>query len=233
MISRTFSKRLELSLLNKRKRFWHISLYPARTADIHSRNHYRRKRVTMSEPATEMFDAVITQKEQPPKPPREMSQAAITSFFYGTLQLLFTSIASALVFALMQGMKAFESALSGPADSNEGTDTLNLADMQKMIEEMGMTDPALSPAAPNPSTVPALPVQGGSGFPFDSTPSQIVPMEFFAILLTHGFGLLGLLTAFVAFGAVSKGKTGRGLAITGLFSSFLSFVIAFIVALAV
>lgn len=184
----------------------------------------------MSEPATEMFDTVSTQKEQPPKPPREMSQAAITSFFYGTLQLLFTSIASALVFALMQGMKAFESALSVPAG---GADTPDLTDMQKMIEQMGITDPALSPAVPDPSTVPALPVQRGSGFSLESSPSQIIPMEFFAILLTHGFGLLGLLTACVAFGAVSKGKSGRGLAITGLLSSFLSFVIAFMVALAV
>jgi hypothetical protein len=183
----------------------------------------------MSEPATEMFDTVSVQKGQQPKPPREISQAAIASFLYGTLQLLFTSISSALVLALMQGMEAFESAMSGPTGGNGGTDTPDLADMQKMIEELGIADPT----SPNPPTVPAIPVQESSGFSFESTPSQIVTTEFFAVLLTHGFGLLGLLTAFIAFGAVSKGKSGRGLAITGLMSSFLSFVIAFMVALTV
>jgi hypothetical protein len=183
----------------------------------------------MSEPATEMFDTVSVQKGQQPKPPREISQASIASFLYGTLQLLFTSISSALVLALMQGMEAFESAMSGPTGGNGGTDTPDLADMQKMIEELGIADPT----SPNPPTVPAIPVQESSGFSFESTPSQIVTTEFFAILLTQGFGLLGLLTAFIAFGAVSKGKSGRGLAITGLMSSFLSFVIAFMVALTV
>lgn len=187
----------------------------------------------MSEPATEMFDTVSVQKGQQPKPPREISQASIASFLYGTLQLLFTSISSALLVALMQGMEAFESAMSGPTGDNGGTDTSDLADMQKMIEELGMADPTLNPTSPTSPIVPAIPVQESLGFSFDSTPSQIVTTEFFAILLTHGFGLLGFLAAFIAFGAVSKGKSGRGLAITGLMSSFLSFVIAFMVALTV
>jgi hypothetical protein len=57
----------------------------------------------MSEPATEMFDTVRDQKESQPRPPREMSQAAIASFLYGTLQLLFTAIGSAVAVTLMQG----------------------------------------------------------------------------------------------------------------------------------
>lgn len=180
----------------------------------------------MSEPATEMLDTVSDQKEFQPKPPREMSQAAIASFLYGTLQLLFTAIGSAVAMTLMQGMKAFESAMSGSTGSNAGTNSKDVADVQKMIEELGI-------ASPTPSSVPVAPTQGISGFSFESTPSQIAPMEFLIILLTHGFGLLGLLTAFIAFSAVAKGKSGRGLAITGLVSSLLSFVIAFILALAI
>jgi hypothetical protein len=182
----------------------------------------------MSAPETEIFDAVEVKQDKPAKPPREMSQAAIMSFFYGTLQLLLTAVGSVLVVLLMQGMKAFGSALSAPTDSKEGMDNSDLADVQKMIEELGITDPSLTQqGAPSSSGVPV-----GVGMPFESSPSHIMPMELLVILLTHGFGIFGVITAIISFSAIRKGKAGSGLAVTGLISSFLSFIIAFTVALA-
>lgn len=190
----------------------------------------------MSEPQTELIDTVTVQPEKQPKPAREMSQAAIASFFYGTLQLLSTMIGSALVVVIAQSMKAFQSAMTtDPTGVIGGTDTPDLAEMQKMIEELGITDPSIpappaTGATPDATTVPAMP--SIPGFSMEATPNAIVTHEVLIILLTHGFGIFGLFTAFIAFGAASKGKSGRGLAVTGLISSFLSFVIAFMVALA-
>lgn len=190
----------------------------------------------MSEPQTELIDTVVVQPEKQSKPAREMSQAAIASFFYGTLQLLSTMIGSALVIVIAQSMKAFQSAMpTGLDGSSEGTETPDLAEMQKMIEELGIVDPSLPTSPPTGTTpdvtaVPAMPTV--PGFSMEATPNAIVTHEFLTILLTHGFGLLGLFTAFIAFGAASNGKNGRGLAVTGLVSSFLSFFIAFMVALA-
>lgn len=178
----------------------------------------------MSEPATEMFETVSVKKETKVKPAREMSQAAITSFFYGTLQLLFTSISSALVLVLMYGIKVATAASASPTGASGGTDTANLAEIQKMI---GGTVPSAA-APPEPSAIPGMPNLSGLTAP--STPHQIVPLEVLVILLTNGFGILSLITAVVAFRATSKGKSGRGLAVTGFISSFISFVIAFGVA---
>jgi hypothetical protein len=192
----------------------------------------------MSEPVTEPIDTANL-NEPEPKPARELSQAAIASFFYGTLQLLTTSIGAGLVFVLAQMMKAFQSAAPTGVTGipgTTGTDTVDLAEVEKMMKELGITDPSAVPVAPttpdmpaavpDSSTIPGMP----SGFSPEGAPFQITGVEILLVLLMNGFGLLGLITAFIAFEAVSKGKSGRGLAITGLVSSTLSFVIAFMVA---
>jgi hypothetical protein len=193
----------------------------------------------MSEPVTEPIDAVNV-KEPQPKPARELSQAAIASFFYGTLQLLVTSIGAGLVFVLAQMMKSFQSAAPTTGlTGTGGTDTIDLAELEKTMKELGMTDPQPVPTTPtapdmpvtvpDSSTIPGLP----SVFSLEGTPFQITGLEILLVLLMNGFGLLGLISAFIAFGAASTGKSGRGLAITGLVSSTLSFIIAFMVAAAV
>ena len=198
------------------------------------------------EPATEII-TVADQPVPPLKPVREISQAAIASFFYGTLQLLTTMIGAVIVVALTQSMKAFQSPM--PAGSNgvsEGTDTADLAELQKMMEELQAADPSLIPAPTTPpvtpdiSTIPQMPTVPTTpampsipGFKMEGTPDAIVTHEFFLIFLTQGFGLMGLLTASIAISAVMKGKSGLGLAVTGLVSSALSLFIAFIVAMAV
>ena len=187
----------------------------------------------MSAPETEMFDAIEVTQAKPAKLPREMSQAAIMSFFYGTLQLLLTAVGSALVVIVTQGMKAFGSALSGTANTRGGADINDIAEVQKMLEELGITDPSLNPTLSPTSPLPSSTSNGQIGFPLDSSPSQIVPFEFLVILLTNSFGILGLITAVIALRAVTKGKSGKGLAITGLVSCFFSFGIAFLTALTV
>lgn len=183
----------------------------------------------MSESSTEGFGKPAGKETI--KPPREMSQAAIASFFYGTLQFLFTVVSSVLVLMLMQAMKLFQpSSISG---ANNGTDTNDVADVQKIIEELGITGPSLNPTLSPASPLPTPTTNGGTGFSLDPSPSQIVPLEFLVILLTNSFGILGLITAVIALKAATKGKSGRGLAITGLVSCFFSFGIAFMVALAV
>lgn len=196
------------------------------------------------EPETEMLDTVTVQQEKPVKPVREISQAAIASFFYGTLQLMATMIGSVLVLVLSQSMKAFQSTVpTGSTGVSGGTDTVDLAELQKMMEELNAADPSLIPVTPDLttvvpdiSTVPTMPTVPTTpsipGFSMEGTPNAIVTHEFFLIFLTQGFGIFGLLTAFIAFGAVSKGKSGLGLAVTGLISSALSVFIATIVAMA-
>lgn len=196
----------------------------------------------------EQGDIESIERPAQPKPPREISQAAIASFFYGTLQLLLTSVGSVMILIMGQTMKTFQSSVSSPTGltgltgTGETPTAEQLAEMQKMMEELGITDPSATPIDPyvmppvDPTIGPTLdtpnPPDITSFFPtYTSTNSQIVPMEFLFILVTHGFGLLALITAFVAFGAVEKGKSGRGLAITGLISGFISFSIAFMIAL--
>jgi hypothetical protein len=199
-----------------------------------------------SEPTTEPIDTGrMHQKEQakPPAPPREMSQAAVAAFFYGTLQLLCTLIGSGFILILGQLAASVKSSDLAGLAGTEGTDTADLAEMQKMIEELSAADPSLIPAPtpptvlPDISTVPITPsapaLPNIPGFSMEATPDAIVTQEFFLIFLTQGFAILGILTACIAFEAASKGKSGVGLAVTGLISSALSIFIATIVAMAV
>lgn len=180
---------------------------------------------------------------KPPKPSREISQAAIASFFYGTLQLLFTSVGAALLIIVQQSMQAFQPAASPDLTDLTGVGgetATQLAEMEKLLDELGITDPAAPPTDPSlippadptiiptPTTSPEL-----TGFPLESTPSQIIPTEVLVVLLTNGFGFLGLITAFIAFRAIAKGKSGKGLALTGLFSSLLSYGLGFMAMLIV
>lgn len=207
----------------------------------------------MSEPATEMFETVDVKKEPKVKPPREMSQAAISAFFYGSLQLLFTSISATVVLVLAEIMKSLQTVMptsvngttTNPANGvSGGTGSLDVAGLIQMVKELGTASgnsvannpttipavPAVPPtvAVPNTSTIPGMP--NLSGLMPQSTPHEIVPLEVLVILLASGFGILGLITAVVAFRATSKGKSGRGLAVTGFMSGLLSLAIAFGVA---
>lgn len=180
---------------------------------------------------------------KPPKPSREISQASIASFFYGTLQLLFTTVGAALLIIVQQSMQAFQ-----PTSSPDLTDltgvggetATQLAEMEKLLDELGITDPSAPPTDPSliPPTDPVItptPITSPelTGLPIEASPTEIVPTEILIVLLANGFGFLGLITAFIAFRAITKGKIGKGLALTGLFSSLLSYGLGFIVMLVI
>ena len=192
---------------------------------------------------------VMEQQEQPVvlenKPAREMSQAAIASFFYGTLQLLVTTLGSVLAVAFFGAMKSLTPATT---QSAQGTDIANAEELQKMIDTLETLDPenpidiSSIPIESSPPDDPALigptaPPETNPLIPFmpEGSANEIIPFEVLVILGCSGFALLSIITALVAFRATGKGgnKTGRGLALTGLISSLASLGIAAAAALAI
>lgn len=167
----------------------------------------------------------VRKKEQ--RPPRELSQAAVASFIYGTLQLILTLIGGAAVLAYNEFTKTITALTShSPVIPGlpEGTD---IEEITKQINEMsGLEVPTAPIPDPASSGVPDL-----SQFTPTASPNEIVPFEFLAILVTNVFGVLGIITVIFAFIAIGKGKSGNGLAVAGFMSSGLALILSSLIAM--
>lgn len=162
-------------------------------------------------------------------PARELSQASVASFIYGTLQLILTLIGGAVIIAYSKVNESFTALVSPNIESvPEGTDIEGTVQQITELTDMLGID---TPDIPTSTGLPATPDL--SPFTPQSSVAEITSYEWIAILVTSPFGILGILTAIFAFMAIAKGKHGNGLAVTGFMSSGISLILASMVALTV
>lgn len=187
----------------------------------------------MSDLLTEPMPTVTSEVGPPHTIPREMSQTAIVAFFYGTLQLLFTSILAGLILIGVQLSKSLQQ-LTSPDIAGIDKGSVPGADADQLVqivEELGVIDPSLATAPlPVPDTIPAIGDTSTLPFLPVASPQEIVPLELLAVVFLNGFGFAGLIVMIVAFRATSRAKNGRGLVWVAFASILLSLGISLSVA---